>query len=74
MGLGDYLQRVFGLRSMARDEMADVFGHSSDERGDKVELRCGRIEMISMWIACCGALMAAILAFGAGVVALVRGE
>ncbi|HEX8199045.1 MAG TPA: hypothetical protein VF590_01055 [Isosphaeraceae bacterium] len=44
MGLGDWFRRLFGGKPKLRDEIPEVMGHFTDERGQKVQLHRGPIQ------------------------------
>jgi hypothetical protein len=48
MGLGDWLRRLFGGAPKLRDEIPEVMGRVTDERGHKVELHRGPIQHESL--------------------------
>jgi hypothetical protein len=44
MGLGDWFRRLFGSKPKLRDEVPEVMGHVTDERGQKVQIRRGPVQ------------------------------
>jgi hypothetical protein len=44
MGLGDWFRQLFGGKPKPRDEVPEVMGYITDERGRKVQIRRGPVQ------------------------------